>query len=84
MEGTDKVQGKMSRKTFLKTAAVINCFNLEDHAVTRRIELHPRKVGLEVGAYQINGATAQRVEERCIIDVAIPTYGHSLIEVREV
>jgi len=65
-------------------AAVINCFNLEDHAVKRRIELHPRKLGLEaMGPYQIKGATAQRAEERYIIDVEVPSYGHSLIEVRK-
>jgi hypothetical protein len=65
-------------------AAVINCFNLEEHAVNRRIELHPRKLGLEaMGPYQIKGATAQRAEERYIIDVEVPSYGHSLIEVRK-
>jgi hypothetical protein len=57
---------------------------LEDHAVNRRIELHPRKLGLEAMApYQIKGATAQRAEERYIIDVEVPSYGHSLIEVRK-
>ena len=65
-------------------AAVINCFNLEDHAVNRRIELEPRKLGLETtGSYQIKGAPAQRAEGRYIIDVAVPSYGHSLIEVRQ-
>jgi hypothetical protein len=65
-------------------AAVINCFNLEDHAVNRRIELDPRKLGLETtGSYQINGATTQQAEGRYIIDVAVPSYGHSLIEVRQ-
>jgi hypothetical protein len=65
-------------------AAVINCFNLEDHAVNRRIELDPRKLGLQaIGPYQIKGATARRAEERYIIDVEVPSYGHSLIEVRQ-
>jgi hypothetical protein len=64
-------------------AAVINCFNLEDHAAKRRIELHPRKLGLEAGPYQIKGGTAQRAEEGYIIDVEVPSYGHSLIEVRK-
>ena len=64
-------------------AAVINCFNLEDHAVNRRIELHPGKLGLEAaGSYQIKGATAQRAGDLYIINVAVPSYGHSLIELR--
>jgi hypothetical protein len=65
-------------------AAVINCFNLEDHAVKRRIEFQPRPWGLEpTGPYRIQGATAQRAEERYILDVEVPSYGHSLIEVRK-
>jgi hypothetical protein len=64
-------------------AAVINCFNLEDHAVNRRIELHPGKLGLEAsGSYQFKGATAQWAENRYIIEVVVPSYGHSLIEMR--
>ena len=65
-------------------AAVINCFNLEDRAVNRRIEFDPRKVGLETRKpYRIKGATAQQAEGRYLIDVAVPSYGHSLIEVRQ-
>jgi len=57
---------------------------LEDHAVNRRIELDPRKLGLEaMASYQIKGATAQRAEGRYIVDVEVPSYGHSLIEVRQ-
>jgi hypothetical protein len=63
-------------------AAVINCFNLEDHQVKRRIELKPRKLGLEPrGPYQIRGATAHQEGDRYILEVEIPSYGHSLIEV---
>jgi len=65
-------------------AAVINCFNLEDHAVTRRIELRPRQVGLEaMASYQVKGAMARHEEDRYIIEVAVPSYGHSLIEMRK-
>jgi len=64
-------------------AAVINCFNLEDHAVDRRFELHPHKLGLEAtGPYQIKGATAEPAGDGYILDVTVPSYGHSLIEVR--
>jgi len=62
-------------------AAVINCFNLEDHAVNRHIEVHPGKLGLEaMGPYQIRGATAQRTGDRYVIEIEIPSFGHSLIE----
>jgi hypothetical protein len=63
--------------------AVINCFNLEDHAVNRHIELYPGKVGLEAtGYYQFKGATAERAKDHYMLEAAIPSYGHSLIEVR--
>jgi len=64
-------------------AAVINCFNLEDHAVNRRIEFALGKLGLEAnGSYQVKGATARRTEDRYILEVAVAGYGHSLIELR--
>jgi hypothetical protein len=51
--------------------------------VNRRIELSPRKLGLEVtGSYEIKGATARPAEDRYIIEVEVPSYGHSLIEMR--
>ena len=64
-------------------AAVINCFNLEDHAVNHRIELFLGKVGLEANrSYQIKGATARRAGDQYLLEVAVPSYGHSLIELR--
>ena len=64
-------------------AAVINCFNLEDHAVSRRIELSLGKLGLEANrSYQVKGATARRAGGQYLLEVAVPGYGHSLIELR--
>jgi hypothetical protein len=63
-------------------AAVINCFNLEDHAVDRRIEVHPGKLGLQArGSYQFKGTTAHRAGDRYILELTVPSYGHSLVEV---
>ena len=68
-----------------EAAAVINCFNLEDHAVNRRVEVHPGKLGLEAtGPYQFKGAVARRAGDQYILNVAVAGYGHSLIEMRAV
>jgi hypothetical protein len=65
-----------------RSGAVINCFNLEDHEVKRRIGFEPAKYGLDSGGnYQIKGAPAQRTGSRYDIDVTIPSYGHVLLEV---
>jgi hypothetical protein len=65
-------------------AAVINCFNLEDHAVQRRIEIAPRQIGMDENArYEIAGATAERQEKRYVVSVEIPSYGHVLLEMRK-
>jgi hypothetical protein len=63
-------------------AAVINCFNLEDHEVRRRVIFEPAKFGLDAaGSYQVKGASAQRSGNRYDIEVEIPSYGHRLLEV---
>jgi hypothetical protein len=49
--------------------AVINCFNLEDHPVTRPIEFVPAGLGL---------SPARRYSVPR--EVTIPAYGHVLIE----
>jgi hypothetical protein len=65
-------------------AAVINCFNLEDHDVTRRLEFDPRRYGLDAQAsYETAGASLHRTGGRYIIEVAVPAYGHSLVELRK-
>jgi hypothetical protein len=64
-------------------AAVINCFNLDDHEVIRHIEVHPAKMELGAEApYRFSGATAESAGDRYILEVTVPGYGHFLIEVR--
>lgn len=55
----------------VQPAAVINCFNLEDQPVTRAIAFDPARFGLDP-------ARRYAVPRQ----VAIPAYGHELIEVR--
>jgi hypothetical protein len=65
--------------------AVINCFNLEDRSVTRRVEFELARFGLDAGAaFEVKGAPAHRMDDRYVIDVALPSYGHSLLELRPV
>ena len=62
-------------------AAVVNCFNLEDHPVRRTLELDPAKFGLDASReYVIKGASARREEGRYIVDVLIPSLGQVLLE----
>ncbi len=65
-------------------AVVINCFNLEDHTTHRRLEFDPAKFGLNTSRpYEIRGASAQLIEKRYVIEVDIPSQGHTLIEMRQ-
>jgi hypothetical protein len=65
-------------------AAVVNCFNLEDRTVTRRIAFEPGKFGLDAGAsYEVKGAPAHKDGNRYSIDVEILAYGHVLLELRK-
>ncbi len=65
-------------------AAVINCFNLEDHSVRRQIVFEPGKFGLDAGGnYEVHGAPAQKHGDGYDLEVEIPSYGHVLLEVRK-
>jgi len=64
-------------------AAVINCFNLESRPATRHIEFAPSRFGLDRSKeYRAIGAAASRHGERYLLDVGVPPYGHSLVELR--
>lgn len=65
-------------------AAVVNCFNLEDHAAGRTIEFEPAKFGLPAAAkYDIKGGVARREADRYVVEVEIPAQGHVLLEVQK-
>jgi hypothetical protein len=66
-----------------ESAAVINCFNLESKPASQHIEFAPSRFGLD-GAkeYRAIGATASHHGERYLLDVVVPAYGHSLVELR--
>jgi hypothetical protein len=64
-------------------AAVINCFNLEDHPAKRSVEFAPDRVGLGAGrSYKVTGGTVRASGNTMMIDVEIPSYGHTLLELR--
>lgn len=64
------------------TAAIINCFNLDDHQVTRLVVFEPGKYGLDAGAeYRVNGAAAERSGMHYNLNVTIAGLGHTLVEV---
>jgi hypothetical protein len=66
-----------------ESAAVINCFNLEEQPIRRTIEIVPEKFGLRAGReYAITGAAARRDEGRHIVELEIPSQGHVLLEMK--
>ncbi len=66
-----------------ESAAVINCFNLENQPATRHIEFTPRQIGLDGSrAYKAIGATVSRQGETYVLEVAVPALGHALVELR--
>jgi hypothetical protein len=66
-----------------ESAAVINCFNLGNQPATRRIEFAPSRFGLDrTKEYKAIGATSSRHGELYLMEVAVPAYGHSLVELR--
>ena len=65
-----------------KSVAVINCFNLEDHVVSRRIEFVPTRFDLdETRNYTVRGASVKRDANLYLIETKVAAYGHSLVEV---
>ncbi|MDR3675967.1 MAG: hypothetical protein P4N24_10795 [Acidobacteriota bacterium] len=66
-----------------KSEAVINCFNLENKPASKRVEFAPSRYGLDVAKeFKVVGATANRHGESYLLEVDVPAYGHSLIELR--
>ena len=64
-----------------KTGAVINCFNLETHPVTRDIPFTPALYNLPPKPYTFTGATPANSGPNYTLKVTIPPLGHTLIEI---
>ena len=64
------------------SAAVINCFNLEEQAVERSIEFEPARFGLDPAKeYRVTGASSRRDPDRYTLEASIPARGHVLVEI---
>jgi hypothetical protein len=62
-------------------SAVINCFNLDDKASTRRVSVELERYGLDAKReYHVTGKSERRVGS-IEAEVSIPAYGHNLIEI---
>jgi hypothetical protein len=62
--------------------AVINCFNLDQTPIDRKIEFDPKRFGLpSAKSYQFTGAQFTRANNLFTGSVTIPPMGHRLIEV---
>jgi hypothetical protein len=61
--------------------AVINCFNLDQNPIAKRIEFMPEKFGLAAGnSYKFTGADFTSANGTYSAEITIPPMGHSLIE----
>ena len=61
-------------------SAVINCFNLDDRAVTRTVEVKLERFGLDPAReYSVSGKNSRR-GGAYEVEIEIPAYGHTLIE----
>jgi hypothetical protein len=62
--------------------AVVNCFNLAKEPTHREIQFQPERFGLDPARrYRIAGGATRRSGNRYTVEVAIPAYGHTLLEV---
>jgi len=59
----------------------INCFNLEDKPVRRRVRFRPAEVGLPKGTLQVEGAPLTVGGDEISLDIAIPAKRHELVKV---
>jgi hypothetical protein len=67
-----------------RTGAVINCFNLEDHAIRRSIEFYLTQLALDPALqYEVTGGGARRTASQYVIEVDVPAYGHTRVEVHK-
>jgi hypothetical protein len=63
-------------------SAVINCFNLEDRPVTRKIRFDPAEFGLSPAqTWRFSGAPFQKPGSAYLGEVKIAARGHTLVEI---
>lgn len=63
-----------------RASAVINCFNLDDDPVTRRLTVRPGEVGLdETASFVFQGAVMEWIDGAYTGTVTIPARGHVLL-----
>jgi len=59
----------------------INCFNFEDHPVTREVRFDPAKFGIpSTVAMPLQGAPFKMDGQAYVAQVSIPAFGHTLLE----
>jgi hypothetical protein len=65
-----------------KPAAVMNCFNLENHAVEREVEFIPQKFALDPKlSYQIKGVPSRKTANGHTLLLTLPPQSHKLAEI---
>ncbi|MBE7539251.1 MAG: hypothetical protein HS122_12665 [Opitutaceae bacterium] len=66
-----------------RSAAVINCFNLNKKSEIRRILFEPARFGLDPDrTYHIDGARVTKTGRVLLLEVPIKPFGHSLVELQ--
>lgn len=67
----------------VEDTAVINVFNLENHAETRHVDFTPARIGLKGSReYNVVGAKLNRNGDLYRLEVPVPALGHALVELR--
>lgn len=64
-------------------AAVINCFNLEDHAFEKEVDFFPGRFGMDTKrSYTITGTPSRAMQTGTTLIFKVPALGHQLAEIR--
>ncbi len=66
-----------------RTAAVVNCFNLDDRPIEKEAEFVPEKFGLDrARSYEAAGVPWRRTPHGLLLEFNVPARGHRLAEIR--
>ncbi len=64
-------------------AAVVNCFNLNEHSMRREIEFVAENFGLDRNrSYRVRGLPSRKSERGLVLEFDLPALGHQIAEVR--